>query len=183
MIREASTVGVSGALPGAGEKQDSPQHRNSNNHSAPLDEEDDWSPSLGDKNEVLMQLAQTKVSLAQVEGKLAEAKRDLSRMRELNNALNARVESLTEERDKSWHEVCFSLPVSALIHSAVHSKRKNSILIGPTLQAHQHVSHWAQLHLQDTDPSSTSTNQSNSSTLPLAGVTLRNFLQPTRSIE
>ena len=103
MIREASNVGASGVLPPAG--AESPQHRNSNNHSAPLDEEDDWSPTLGGKNEVVLQLAQTKVSLAQVEGKLAEARRDLSRMRELNNALNTRIESLTEERDKSWQDV------------------------------------------------------------------------------
>lgn len=103
MIREASTVGTSGALPGS---DNSPQHRNCNNDSAPLDEEDDWSPTIGDKNEVVLQLAQTKVSLAQVEGKLAEARRDLSRMKELNSALNTRIESLTEERDKSWQDVC-----------------------------------------------------------------------------
>lgn len=121
MIREASNVGVSGALPGpASAPGESPQHRNSSNHSAPFDEEEDLSPTVGDRNEVLMQLANAKVSLAQVEGKLAEARRDLSRMRELNSALNTRIQSLTAERDKSWQDVCTSPDLSGVLcHSTI----------------------------------------------------------------
>lgn len=119
MIREASNVGASGALPPPG--AESPHNRNSNNHSAPLDEDGDWSPT-GDKNEVVLQLAQTKVSLAQVEGKLAEARRDLSRMRELNNAQNERLESLTEERDKAWQDVCIS-PFHSELYTYSHASK------------------------------------------------------------
>jgi hypothetical protein len=105
MIREASNVGTSGALPPPA--QGDYDRRNSNNGSAPLDDEDDFE----DMNEVVLQLAQTKVCLAQVEGKLAESRRDLSRMRELNNALETRIISITEERDKSWQDVSTSLLV------------------------------------------------------------------------
>jgi hypothetical protein len=98
MIREAS--GGNQSPPGA--------------HASPpgvragdVDEMDggDWSPTYGNRRDVVVQLAQTKVSLAQVEGKLAEARRDVSRLKDVNNALSSRVESLTEERDKSWQDV------------------------------------------------------------------------------
>lgn len=122
MIREASAVGNSGALPANGETS---PHGHNNNSSAELDD-DDLSPH-GDKDEVVLQLAQTKVSLAQVEGKLAEARRDLSRMRELNNALNTRIESLTEERDKSWEDVRFLAPLDLVHHCDELCFNANSI--------------------------------------------------------
>lgn len=67
--------------------------------------ESDDSPTHGSVADMMMALAETKVTCAEVQGKLTAARRDLARMREVNAALTKQVEALTEERDSSWEEV------------------------------------------------------------------------------
>lgn len=67
--------------------------------------ENDDSPTHGSVAEMMMALAETKVTCAEVQGKLTAARRDLARMREVNAALTQQVAALTEERDSSWEEV------------------------------------------------------------------------------
>ena len=67
--------------------------------------ENDDSPTHGSVAEMMMALAETKVTCAEVQGKLTAARRDLARMREVNASLTAQVATLTDERDGSWEEV------------------------------------------------------------------------------
>lgn len=73
---------------------------------APLDPEKEESPpanrdalqkELDEWNDVVGELSHTKLTLAEVQGKLAAALRDVSRLRDVNDALNAHIEKLTEQ--------------------------------------------------------------------------------------
>jgi hypothetical protein len=64
-------------------------------------------------DDVMLELASTKVALAEIEQKLTAARRDVARGKDVNAALSARVESLTEERDRSWEEVRFLVQIAA----------------------------------------------------------------------
>lgn len=70
------------------------------------------SPTHGSVADMMMALAETKVTCAEVQGKLTAARRDLARMREVNATLTAQVAALTEERDSSWEEVRLNAFVS-----------------------------------------------------------------------
>ena len=71
------------------EKEDSTQHPGMNKEELQK-ELDEW-------NEVIAELSQTKLTLAEVQGKLAAALRESSRLRNVNDALNSHIEKLTEQ--------------------------------------------------------------------------------------